>query len=169
MDIGTLQQMLADQVEQLTALVAGVSQEQAHWKPAPDRWSILEVVNHLYDEERQDFRVYLDIILNRPGDPWPSIDPMGWITERHYSERELQTSFEALLAERGASLAWLNTLGSPDLDVEVSNEYGTWRAGDMAASWVVHGQWHMEQLIRLLRDYTIRQLQPYRVAYAGRL
>lgn len=27
--------------------VSGVSESQAHWKPAPDRWSILEYVEHL--------------------------------------------------------------------------------------------------------------------------
>ncbi len=39
----------------------------------------------------------------------------------------------------------------------------------MAASWVVHDQWHIEQLIRLRRDYTIARLAPYSVEYAGTL
>jgi hypothetical protein len=31
-------------------LVEGVSPEQAHLNPDPESWSILEVINHLYDE-----------------------------------------------------------------------------------------------------------------------
>jgi hypothetical protein len=32
-------------------LVNGVGPEQATWKPTANEWSILEVINHLYDEE----------------------------------------------------------------------------------------------------------------------
>ena len=33
-------------------LFQSVTHEQARWKPGEDRWSMLEVINHLYDEER---------------------------------------------------------------------------------------------------------------------
>ena len=49
----------------IRSLAQGISDEQARWKPDPDSWSLLEVINHLYDEERQDFRVRLEIILHR--------------------------------------------------------------------------------------------------------
>ncbi len=38
--------------------------EQARWKPSPESWSMLEVVNHLYDEEKDDFRFRLDSLLH---------------------------------------------------------------------------------------------------------
>ena len=69
------------------ALVRGVSDSQARWKPAPEKWSLVEVVNHLHDEEREDFRTRLDIALHRPADSWPSIDPVGWVAARGYNER----------------------------------------------------------------------------------
>ena len=47
-------------------LVRGLSLEQARWKPSPDKWSILEVVNHLYDEEREDFRQRIELVLTDP-------------------------------------------------------------------------------------------------------
>ena len=67
------------------ALTRGVSEEQARWKPASDQWSILEVVNHLADEEVEDFRHRLDLTLHRPGEPWPPIDPEVWARERQYN------------------------------------------------------------------------------------
>jgi ABC-type polysaccharide transport system permease subunit len=33
------------------SLLRGLSVEQAKWKPSPDKWLMLEVINHLYDEE----------------------------------------------------------------------------------------------------------------------
>ncbi len=61
---------LSANLETIESLVAGVSEEQIRWKPSPKGWSILEVVNHLYDEERDDFRKRLDYLLHRPGDAW---------------------------------------------------------------------------------------------------
>lgn len=43
------------------SLLRVVRLEQARWKPTPDKWSMLEVVNHLYDEEREDFRQRLSV------------------------------------------------------------------------------------------------------------
>ena len=34
-------------------LIAGLAPEQARWKPDPASWSAVEVINHLYDEERE--------------------------------------------------------------------------------------------------------------------
>ena len=74
------------------SLTLGISEEQARWKPEPQAWSILEVINHLYDEECADFRVRLDIILHHPAQPWPPINPAGWVTERLYNQRDLAQS-----------------------------------------------------------------------------
>jgi len=48
-----------------------INAELAVWKPAPGKWSILEVVNHLYDEEREDFRQRLELVLKDPALAWP--------------------------------------------------------------------------------------------------
>src|SRR4026209_2968670 len=98
---------LSQTVGVIAGLTNGVSTEQARWKPAADRWSILEVVNHLYDEERDDFRARLDGLLHRPGQPLPSIDPPRWAVERRYNERDLAESLARFLDERQKSLAWL--------------------------------------------------------------
>lgn len=170
MDFESLKRLLAHQAELITELVCDVTPEQARWKPDDDRWSILEVVNHLYDEERYDFRVRLDIILHTPDKDWPPIHPQEWVVERQYNARDLETSLQNFLAERRASLAWLDSLGTPDWDAGVKSPWDfTMRAGDMFASWVVHDQWHIEQLIRLRRAYTVEQVAPYSVAYAGSL
>ena len=68
-------------------LFQSVSDEQAQWKPGKDRWSILEVINHLYDEEKGDFRKRLELTLDNPEGPWPPIDPEGWVVQRNYNER----------------------------------------------------------------------------------
>jgi len=54
---------LENSAKKIKSLLEGVSEEQVKWKPQPEKWSILEVVNHLYDEERDDLQArYLNII-----------------------------------------------------------------------------------------------------------
>ena len=57
---------LMRQAQDIRQMVLGISAEQARWKPDSETWSILEVVNHLYDEEREDFRVRLPVPINLP-------------------------------------------------------------------------------------------------------
>src|SRR6201991_3657995 len=47
----------------LRGLMSGISEEDARWKPAPDRFSIAEVLSHLSHSERQCYRARVDRFL----------------------------------------------------------------------------------------------------------
>ncbi|GAB4580342.1 MAG: DinB family protein [Anaerolineales bacterium] len=153
--------------ERIRIFTEGVSNEQARWKPDPDSWSILEVINHLYDEEREDFRVRLDIFLHHPSDPLPPIDPQAWVTNRKYNERDLTESVNNFLAEREKTLTWLQSLASPNFDAIYTSPFGQMSAGDMFASMVSHDLLHLRQLVELHWAYTVKQFLPYHGGYAG--
>ena len=95
MEFSTFYQELQNSTEMIRALLSGVDQEAARLKPSAESWSILEVVCHLYDEEREDFREHLDFILStslktglhRQKEDWHVIDTDGWVTERNYNEQ----------------------------------------------------------------------------------
>ena len=149
------------------SLVKGVAAEQAKWRPAPDKWSILEVVNHLYDEEREDFRQRLQLVLADPTQPWPKIDPRNWVTSRGYIDRDLNGSLENFLDEREKSLSWLRQLTNPNLQNSNENPNGVLRGGDLLASWLAHDFLHIRQLSRLHWQYVGEISEPYQTAYAG--
>ena len=86
MEFSRLYHELQNSTEMIRALLSGIIQEEARIKPNPESWSILEVVCHLYDEEREDFREHLDWILHRQQEEWHQIDPQGWVIERQYNE-----------------------------------------------------------------------------------
>ena len=167
MDVSYFTRQLTGNAARIKALVQGVSQEEATWKPDPESWSILEVVNHLYDEEREDFRVRLNIILHHPKKPWPGIDPQGWVGERRNNERDLEESLQNFLNERKVSLEWLQGLENPDWNVSYQASFGSMKAGDMFVSWVTHDHLHMRQLVELHRVFTVHKARPYRLRYAG--
>jgi len=167
MEMQRLLSKMVENAKRVRALAQGVSDQQARWKPHPDSWSIVEVVNHLLDEERHDFRVRLDYTLHRPGEPWPPIDPGGWVAERGYNQRNLDTSLAQFLSERNASIAWLRALSQPDWEAAYNAPWGPIRAGDLLASWLAHDLLHMRQLVELHWAYTTGELAPYRPDYAG--
>lgn len=158
---------MADHAASIHSLTQGIAAEQARWRPAAESWSILEVINHLYDEEREDFRVRLDHILHQPGRDFPPIDPQGWVTARKYNERDLAESVANFLAEREKSLDWLGGLGTPDWEAFREAPWGKLRAGDMLAAWVAHDVLHLRQLVELHYALAARDLNPYRPDYAG--
>jgi hypothetical protein len=86
MELDRFISQMANNAQRIRALAEGVSREQARWKPDPDSWSILEVINHMRDVEREDFRVLLDLALHRPDEARPRIAPQAWVAERRYSK-----------------------------------------------------------------------------------
>jgi hypothetical protein len=167
MDVTQWIDTMADNGQRIAALVGDVTAVQSRWRPAEEEWSILEVVNHLYDEEQYDFRVRLDIILHYPERPWPKIDPQGWVSGRDYNGQALDASLQNFLQERAASLDWLRGLQDPDWEATYETRFGPMRAGDMLAAWVAHDLLHLRQLVELHWAYTVEQLAPYHTRYAG--
>ena len=83
--------------------VGGLTAEQARCKQGPASWSVLEVVIHLQDEEREGFRVRIDHTLHCPGEPWPGSRPAGQVAQQHYNERDLAESPDGFLPCREGS------------------------------------------------------------------
>jgi len=152
----------------IEALAAGVDDAQARWKPSAHAWSILEVINHLGDEEREDFRRRVDFTLHRQGETWPPIDPPGWVTERRYNERDLADSLARFLAERARSLEWLAGLAAPDWSLSYEHPVaGRLTAGDLLASWVAHDLLHIRQLAGLHHAHLAIAAPGRDIRYAG--
>lgn len=148
-------------------LISGIGPEQGSWKPAADKWSILEVINHLYDEEREDFRARLKNTLDDPSKEWDPISPVEWVTERKYSERDLNQSFQNFVTERADSIEWLRSVSGPKWSNSYSHSSGAISAGDLICSWAAHDLIHIKQITRLHYDYLTRLSAPYSPDYAG--
>src|SRR5688572_12246532 len=151
MEFNTFYQELKNSTEMIRALLSGMTPEEARVKPNAKSWSILEVVCHLYDEEREDFREHVDFILHRQGEEWHQIDPEGWVTERKYNEQDFTEVQEKFFSEREESLDWLEELPNPNWETIYTSQYGTTSAGEMLACWIAHDNLHVRQLVELRR------------------
>jgi len=148
-------------------LLSQLSGKEYLWREHEGKWNLLEIVCHLYDEERDDFRARLKSVLEDPEKPFPPIDPVGWVTERNYSERDFNTMLEKFLLERKESIAWLQSLNSPPIE----NAYMHPKLGPMSgrfilSNWIAHDYLHIRQILRIKYNY-LQFTSGQDLSYAG--
>lgn len=150
------------------AICAGIDAADAKWRPDEDRWSIVEIVAHLADEETEDFRARVERTLRDPSETWPGIDPEAWAAQRHYRDRDLTAEVDRFGAERARSIEWLRGLDAPNWDSTHRHpKLGPMRAGDIMAAWAAHDALHLRQLAKRLYELTRRDADTFGTAYAG--
>jgi hypothetical protein len=158
---------LSSNAAAIQRLLETVDTEQAGWKPSEADWSILEVLNHLVDEEKEDFRSRLQHLVSGSNESWPPTAPQQWVTDRGYNHRAFGESLANYVYEREYSLEWLRGLAG----VEWQTRYqypplAGLSAGDLLASWVAHDLLHLRQLVELKCAHGQLQLAPYAMDYA---
>jgi len=168
MDANYFIDSLQNSAGKIETILKPLNRDALRWKPEVAMWSMLEVINHLLDEEREDFRTRLDITLHHPDKSWPGINPPGWVTERGYNERDPEISLSEFLTERQKSLLWLKSLVNPDLGKSYNHpSLGSLTAGDLLAAWAAHDYRHIRQLADLNVRYLNLKAAPFTTRYAG--
>ena len=164
-DIKAVVRQLAANAEAIRALAQAIPEKQARWQPNPETWSLAHVMEHLYNEERIDFRQHLKEMLHDPSQPW------GAFRDEWVAVQSCRQALDRFLLEREVSIAWLEALDSPDWDITSQatfvDETITLRAGDVLVSWVDHDWAHLRQMIKLLHAWQEKDVAPYSTMYGG--
>lgn len=148
-------------------LLHGVTPEQQLWRPAPDKWCLLEIVCHLYDEELDDFRARVNHVLTTPNEKLPASNPLAWSTERKYMDQDYQTTLAKFVHERKQSVAWLGGLQNAAWDNAYQHPtHGALKASMFLTNWPAHDYLHIRQIIRTKHLY-LRHITGEDLGYAG--
>ncbi len=143
------------------------NREEYLWKPNEKSWCMLEVVCHLYDEEREDFKARIKHVLSTPDKPLPMFDQIAWVKDRSYIEQDYNNMAEKLLAERINSITWLKSLKKPSWkNANNHPKLGPLSAEHFLANWLAHNFLHIRQLTRLQFQY-LQQATNNELSYAG--
>jgi DinB superfamily len=98
--------------KKLASLVKRAAPSKLRKRPAPDKWSVAEILAHLADTEIVvGWRIRS--ILGAPGTPIQAFDQDAWASAGHYAKRDPRKSIEQFRAVRGANLALYKSL-SPE-------------------------------------------------------
>ena len=154
-------------LETFEKLLNRIDKEQLAWKQESQKWSLIEVLCHLYDEEREDFRARLRLVLETPGKPFTTIDPQGWVTERNYALQNFENMLQMFIQERKNSIGWLRSLDSHGWDnIHIHPKLGRMSAKLILANWLAHDYLHIRQITKLKYDY-LKNLSNENLSYAG--
>lgn len=139
--------------KKIDRLIKGVSLAKLRKRPAPDKWSVSEILTHLADAEIVvGFRMRL--ILGAPGTPIVAFDQDSWVVSGHYEKRNSQKSLEQFRAVREANLALLKSL-TP----------GQWKHYGMHSE---RGQETIEHIVRMFAGHDINHLKQIERILAGK-
>ena len=153
----------------IATLVGGVPASMLRDRESDERWSPLEILAHLLDEEAEDFRCRAQAAAARRPIDKP-IDPAAWVVERAYNSKDPARVLRDLAAERARSCEWLRSLDVETLAASIEHpRLGTMRCGDFVAAWRIHDLLHLRQLATALAVLAARDLAGWRVDYAGQV
>ena len=128
----------------LEILIDGVSVDRLRRRPAPDQWSVSEILAHLADGEIVGgYR--LRVILGSPGAPIAAFDQDNWVTSGHYDKRDPLKSLEQFRVLREGNLALLESL-----------EPVQWRHYGVHSE---RGEESIEHLVHMFAGHDINHLQ----------
>jgi DinB superfamily len=130
--------------KRLDRLIKGVPAAELRKRPAPEKWSVSEIIAHLADGEIVGaFR--MRFILGAPGSSVVAYDQDQWVTSGHYDKRDPQKSVELFRVLREANLALLESL-KPE----------QWEHFGMHSE---HGPESIEHIVRMFAGHDINHLQ----------
>jgi len=134
----------------LRGLMAEISEEDARWKPAADRFSIAEVLSHLSHSEGHCYRERLDRFL---AEERPEIEPDD--AQMHlevYKTADPEADFDHFADQRKANIELLR-----GLPAEAGSRKALHRAAgeitlaNMLHEWALHDLGHIRQIAELVR------------------
>ena len=148
-------------------ILKNIPAELITWKVQPEKWCLLEIVCHLHDEEREDFRARLRHVLETPNDPLPSIDPVGWVAERNYIGQDFHTQLKKFSQEREESVRWLKSLVNPNYENAFQHpKFGPLSGRLFMSNWLAHDYLHIRQITKVKYDY-LAKVSGETLDYAG--
>ena len=137
------------------------------YKQTPEKWCLLEIIGHLYDEERLDFRFRFQWVLEKPNQIPPPFNPLNWVTEHQYMQQDYETMLHNFMQEREQSLIWLKSLKNVNWESSFEHpKLGTMSAKFFLTNWLAHDYLHIKQILKLKYDY-LKHTSGEKLDYAG--
>jgi len=135
----------------IAALADGVSAEKLQARPAPDRWSVVEIIAHLAEDELSSSWRYRQMIEHN-GAPLLGFDQDLWAKLGDYQSWETQDALAMYRLLREANLRLLERLTPKQWECAgVHAERGPLTVRELARHMAAHDINHIKQIEQLLQ------------------
>ena len=134
----------------LRGLMSELTDEDARWKPAPDRFSVAEVLAHLAHSEGHCYRLRLDRLMS---ESLPEFEPdEAQMYLDLYRDADPEDSFDDFEEQRDVNLDYLRDLPAGAGDrLALHQEHGQITLAQMLHEWALHDLGHIRQIAELVR------------------
>lgn len=134
-------------------IVWAATEEQLHWKPAQDRWSISEVLAHLADSELM-FRGRVEKMAAEKNPLLVSYDQNAAYASGKYSKERAKENLKLFCHERDRSLSALRYVPAAAAGRTGQHEkLGSITIGQLMNEWAFHDLGHIRQIAELYRAH----------------
>jgi hypothetical protein len=134
-------------------LLEDLTEDEASWKPAADRWSIAEVMEHLSHVEGHGFRSRIDQMMQEEAPTLLEYNQETFAAAGQYSGRQIEDSFDHWEDQRETNVEYLRGLTSDCLARRGLHEnFGVITIADLMNEWAFHDLGHVRQVIEILRS-----------------
>lgn len=132
------------------ALMTELTDADARWKPAPDRFSIAEVLAHLSHSEKHCYRMRLDQFMAETRPEFESDDAQMYLDL--YRDADPDEAFARFQERRENNIEYLRNLpaGAGDRRA-LHQEYREITMSHMLHEWALHDLAHIRQIAELVR------------------
>jgi DinB superfamily len=142
----------------LETMLRDLPEDLLRWKPAPDRWSIAEVIGHLADIEM----VYADRTRRIVTEDAPTLqkyDAAGTVVIGDYVRGSAAENLVFFTRIRRSTVILLRSIPADSGEREATHsELGTITLHQMLSEWASHDLGHLRQIAEL---YRARAFHPY--------
>lgn len=134
----------------LRGLTSELTDDDARWKPAPDRFSVAEVFAHLSHSEGHCYRMRVDRFLAEARPTFEPDDAQMYLDL--YRDADPVAAFARFEEQRDANVSFLRTLSCEASGrVALHREAGEITLGQMLHEWALHDLGHIRQVAELVR------------------
>jgi DinB superfamily len=138
--------------KKLATLIRRLDKKRLTRRPAPDKWSIAEIITHLADTEIvAGWR--LRQILSTNGAPIQSFDQNSWASTFKYGRQDTKQSLETFRALREYNLAMLKSVPKPLWEnYGMHQERGKESVGHIVRMFAGHDVNHVQQVEKIVKE-----------------
>ncbi len=147
-------------------IIHTASNQQLHWKPSMERWSIAEILAHLADVEDAGFRQRIKKMSEENSPFLESYDQNALYKAGKYAGRA-QDHLKNFCHERDRTLSWLRYLPAGVLSrTGKHQEFGPITVAHLMNEWALHDMGHIRQILEVYRAHAFYpHMGPFQKGY----
>ena len=145
-------EILATTPQKLKRQISTLSRREMAARPAPNKWSVQEVLAHLADVEEVGMRARVAAMIEQDNPILLPFDQEARAVQLRYNTLDPRRSLTRLERQRRANVKWLRKLRPAQLKRQgVHQSVGTVSAEEMITEWAFHDLGHLKQILEIKR------------------